>query len=252
MAQSGYAPISLYHSTTASAVPTNTNLVAGELALNIVDGKLYYKDNSNVVQLLASGGTSAIGGVNTNIQFNNSGVLGGSNNFTWNGTTVAITGSLTASADSSFNSTGALLISRGTTGQQPGSPVEGMLRYNTTTKQFEGYSEVSTIPGWYSVGGSAISNDTATSTNVYPLFVDQTTGTAQIVYTSNAKYLYKPSVGELTAQQMVANNGFFVNPNTLSTSYTLVANSNASTTGPFTIPSGLSVTVSSNSRWVVL
>ena len=54
MAQSGYTPISLYYTTTAAAVPVNTNLVNGELAINITDGKLYYKDNAGVVQLLAS------------------------------------------------------------------------------------------------------------------------------------------------------------------------------------------------------
>ena len=54
MAQTNYTPISLYYSTTASAVPTNTNLVNGELAINITDGKLYYKNNSGVVTLLAS------------------------------------------------------------------------------------------------------------------------------------------------------------------------------------------------------
>ena len=54
MAASGFTPISLYHSTTAAAAPVNTNLVAGELALNITDGKLYYKDNTNTVKLLAS------------------------------------------------------------------------------------------------------------------------------------------------------------------------------------------------------
>ena len=59
MAATGYTPISLYYSTTASAVPVNTNLVNGELAINITDGKLYYKDNSGVVKLLASNATSA-------------------------------------------------------------------------------------------------------------------------------------------------------------------------------------------------
>lgn len=54
MAASGYTPISLYYSTTASAVPTAANLVSGELAINITDGKLYYEDNAGVVQLLAS------------------------------------------------------------------------------------------------------------------------------------------------------------------------------------------------------
>jgi hypothetical protein len=58
MSQAGYTPIQLYYSTTASAVPTAGNLADGELALNITDGKLYYKDGGTV-KLLASNGTSA-------------------------------------------------------------------------------------------------------------------------------------------------------------------------------------------------
>lgn len=54
MAQSGFTPIQLYYSTTASAAPTAGNLQDGELAININDGKLYYKDNGGVVQLIAS------------------------------------------------------------------------------------------------------------------------------------------------------------------------------------------------------
>lgn len=58
MAQTGYTPILIYGSTTASAVPSASNLTTSangvELALNATDGKLYYKDNAGVVQLLAS------------------------------------------------------------------------------------------------------------------------------------------------------------------------------------------------------
>jgi hypothetical protein len=54
MAQAGYTPISLYYSTTASAVPLAANLVPGELAINTNDGKLYYENSSGVVTLLAS------------------------------------------------------------------------------------------------------------------------------------------------------------------------------------------------------
>ena len=54
MAQSGFTPIQLYFSTTASAVPTAGNLANGELAINITDGKIYYKDTGGVVRLLAS------------------------------------------------------------------------------------------------------------------------------------------------------------------------------------------------------
>jgi hypothetical protein len=54
MAASGFTPISLYYSTTASAVPTSGNLANGELALNIADMKLYAKNSAGTVTLLAS------------------------------------------------------------------------------------------------------------------------------------------------------------------------------------------------------
>jgi len=256
MAATNYTPIQLYYSTTASAVPLAANLVAGELAINTADGKLYYKSSGGVVTLLAgAGGSGIVAGSNTQIQFNNSGVFGASANLTWSGTalavtgTVAVTGALTATLDSTFSSTGALTISKGTTAQQPGSPVTGMMRYNSTTNQFEGYSGAS--PAWKSIGGSALSNDTTTASNLYPVFAAATTGTAENLYTSNAKYLYKPSTGDLQASQMVASNGLFVNATTVAASYTIASGYNAQSVGPVTIASGQSVTVTSGQRWLV-
>jgi hypothetical protein len=60
MAQAGFTPISIYYSTTASNIPTTGNLVAGELAINTADGKLYFKNSSNVVTLLASSSVAAL------------------------------------------------------------------------------------------------------------------------------------------------------------------------------------------------
>ena len=40
MSQSGYTPIQLYRTTTASAAPTSGNLTAGELAININDADM--------------------------------------------------------------------------------------------------------------------------------------------------------------------------------------------------------------------
>ena len=58
MPQTGYTPILIYASGTATNTPSAANLTSSasgaELALNYTDGKLYYKDNSGVVQLLAS------------------------------------------------------------------------------------------------------------------------------------------------------------------------------------------------------
>jgi hypothetical protein len=52
MAQSGYTPIQIYYSTVPGNTPSAGNLANGELALNITDGKLFYKDNLGVVQTL--------------------------------------------------------------------------------------------------------------------------------------------------------------------------------------------------------
>lgn len=56
MAQTGYTPILIYSSSTASNVPSASNLtnstLGSELAINITDGKLFYKDNGGSVQVI--------------------------------------------------------------------------------------------------------------------------------------------------------------------------------------------------------
>jgi hypothetical protein len=146
-----------------------------------------------------------------------------------------------------ISATDAILLPKGTTAQQP-TGVAGYLRFNTDTSQFEGYNG----SAWSSVGGAAISNDTSTSSNVYPLFASATSGTALTVYTSNAKLLYKPSTGEFQASVPVASNGIFVNSATIAASYTIATGYNGQSVGPMTIASGQSVTVASGQRWIVL
>lgn len=57
MAQTGFTPIQLYSSSTPTNTPAAGDLVnntkGSELAINIADGKLFYKDASNNVQTLA-------------------------------------------------------------------------------------------------------------------------------------------------------------------------------------------------------
>jgi hypothetical protein len=165
------------------------------------------------------------------------------------GATTANTGAfttLTASADSTFSSTGALTISKGTTLQRP-TATSGMLRFNTTTTEFEGYNGTA----WASVGGAALSNDTSTATDVFPLFANATTGTASTLFTGNASLLYKPSTGEFKARVPVASNGIMVNSLTVATSYTIAAGFSGASAGPITIASGAVVTVAGGSRWVI-
>jgi hypothetical protein len=101
-------------------------------------------------------------------------------------------------------------------------------------------------------GGAALSNDTSTASDLYPMFAAATTGTPTTVYTSNSKLLYKPSTGELKASQLVATNGIIANSATIAANYTIASGQNAMSTGAVTINSGVTVTVSSGSRWVVL
>ena len=150
-----------------------------------------------------------------------------------------------------FQGTGAFTVPKGNnTTERPGTPVTGMLRYNTTTNEFEGYSGSS--PSWKSVGGAAISNDTSTATDVYPAFLNATSGTASTVYTSNAKLLYKPSTGEFKVEAPIATNGIVLNSTTVASSYTIASGVNGMSIGPITVNSGVTVTVSSGQRWLVL
>lgn len=155
--------------------------------------------------------------------------------------------SVTASLDSSFTSTGALQISAGTTAQRPTGAV-GKIRWNSTLSQYEGFDGTN----WTLLGGAVISNDTSTATNLYPTFAGVTTGNVSMLYTGNAKLLYKPSTGELQSTALVASNGIVVNSATVSSDYTIPAGSNAMSAGPVTVASGVTVTVSSGSVWTTV
>ena len=118
-------------------------------------------------------------------------------------TSLAIAGVLTVGGDSSFTSTGALLLPKGTTAQQPAG-VNGKIRYNSTTNTFEGYA----AGAWGSIGGGATGGG---------------------------------------GDQVFVENGV-----TVTTDYTLSTNKNAESVGPISINSGVSITIPSGQRWVIL
>jgi len=88
MAASGFTPISLYYSTTASAVPTSGNLANGELGLNINDMKLYAKNSAGTVTLLAS--SSSTGATVSSVA-----VSGGTTGLTTSGGPITTSGTIT-------------------------------------------------------------------------------------------------------------------------------------------------------------
>jgi hypothetical protein len=114
MAQTGYTPILIYASGTATNVPLAANLTSSssgaELALNYADGKLFYKDTGGVVQVLAGkGGSGVVAGSNTQVQFNNNGVFGASSGFTWDGTSLTASNFVTG-GNLTFNGTGKFIL----------------------------------------------------------------------------------------------------------------------------------------------
>jgi hypothetical protein len=67
------------------------------------------------------------------------------------GEAVEYTQFSTAFVNPVFTGTGFMLIPKGTTAERPVSPVNGEIRYNTTTSQFEGYQG----GAWGQLGGGA-------------------------------------------------------------------------------------------------
>jgi len=249
MAQPGaYTPVVLYHSTTPSALPLAANLQAGELALNIVDGKLYYND-AGTIKVLA----------NANVD----------NHLTWDATNNTLI----------VDATGALQVATGTTGQRPATPALGDIRYNTTTKGFEGYQ---TLAG---VAIGTLTNSTTTATavtnQVHGLTTGQTivmtgctpsdyngTFTVTVVDTTTFTYtmLADPGgsasvIGSYTysgwgsigsGSTSIVGGPIIENNQVVAVNYTMQATNNGESVGPITVDSGVTVTIPTGCRWVIL
>ena len=164
---------------------------------------------------------------------------------TQNANSVSITGG--AVAANTLSASASFTVPVLTTATRP-TGSKGMLIINDDTDEFEGYNGTA----WSSVGGSAISNDTTTATDVYPAFLDATSGTAANIYTSSAKLLYKPSTGEFKSQELVATNGIIVNSQVITANYTIPSGSNAMSAGPVEIDDGVTVTVADGSVWTIV
>ena len=158
MAQSGYTPILIYASGTASNVPLAANLTSSasgaELALNYADGKLYFKNSSGVVTLLAgSGGGGPAAGSNTQIQFNNSGVFGASANLTWDGSKVTASAYQTG-GNLTFTGTGNRI-----TGDFSNATFSSRVAFQTST--VNGNTTVNAIPNGTATSSQFITHNAA-------------------------------------------------------------------------------------------
>jgi hypothetical protein len=151
------------------------------------------------------------------------------------------------------NVTGTVAIANGGTGQTTATAAFDALAPSQTSNSGKYLTTNGTTTSWATVtAGASISNDTSTSTNVYPLFASATSGTPTTVYTSNAKLLYKPSTGELQATALVASNGIVVNSQTVSADYTIASGNNGMSAGTVSVATGVTVTIATGSVWTVV
>jgi hypothetical protein len=119
--------------------------------------------------------------------------------------TLGVTGNtalstLSATGNATFSGTGATKLQAGTTAQRPGTPADGMIRYNSDEDSFEGYID----GAWGGISGA------------------QANG---VIYENNLN---------------------------ISANYTLTTGKNGMSVGPITVDSGVTVTIPSGQRWVIL
>jgi hypothetical protein len=194
--------------------------------------------------------------------------------------TLHVAGATTLDSSLTMNSTDDLKLPNGTTAQRPATPASGMIRFNTTLKQYEGYTSyagatISTIT--YVTTTATLTTATAhglsTGNTVYitgttpaaysGTFVITVTGTTTFTYTmlstpaNNATVVGSYTYGNWAqigggATGAGGDQVFVENGVTVTANYTLSTNKNAMSVGPITINSGISVTVPTGRRWVIL
>lgn len=142
--------------------------------------------------LSASGNLTVTGNatVNGNTTLGNA----SSDTITLNANTASVPNNL------AFVGTGSITLPNGTTAERP-TPAAGMIRYNSTSGEFEGYNG----SAWGTIGGGAS-----------------------------------------------AGGAIYQNKNSIAANFTLDTNYNGMSVGPLTINSGVTVTVPTGQRWVIL
>ena len=192
LVNNGLADAVTVKNTTGSgiAVPAGKSMFVFNNGTNVVDALSYFAGVVAATTITASGNTALSG----NLTVDGNTTLGNASGdtITLNAATATIPNNL------NFNGTGTVRLPNGTTGQRP-TPAAGMIRYNTTSGLFEGYTTQ-----WGGIGGAS------------------------------------------------ADGAIYENAQTISNNYTMTTNFNGESVGPITIASGVTVTIPSGSRYVIL
>lgn len=204
MSQSGYTPISLYYSTTASAAPTSGNMANGELAINITDGKLFYKDNGGTVQTIAYKVVPATAGGTGQTTYTTGDILYASATNTVsklaagsNGYVLTMSGGLPTWAASTG---GVTSFSAGTTGFSPSTGTTGSVTLSGTLNVANGGTGQTSYTDGQLLIGNSTGNTLAKATLTAGSGITITNGSGAITIAStgslpsqsgnSGKYLY--------------------------------------------------------------
>jgi hypothetical protein len=107
--------------------------------------------------------------------------------------------------------------------------------------------------GTYTSSGTTLSRDTILESSNGGTAVNFSAGTKNVFVTYPAEEsVYQDATGTAYAPQFAASNGLNLNNATIGTSYTFPTGYNSVEAGDITLSGGVTVTVPSTSRWVIV
>jgi hypothetical protein len=124
---------------------------------------------------------------------------------------------------------------------------------NTTYYAIVGGTEWEVGLGTYTSSGTTLARNTILESSNGGTAVNFSAGTKNVFVTYPAEEaVYQDASGDAYAPQFAASNGLNVNNGTIGTSYTFPTGYNSVEAGDITLSGGVTVTVPSTSRWVIL
>jgi hypothetical protein len=277
---SGSVITSTWANTTLSDIAT---ALTGSIA---ADGQTPVTGNLNMAGNKVSNlgaGTLATDGANLAQVTSSVAITGGNINGTPIGQSTAAAGSFTAlsaSGQVTFSSTGSMKVPAGTTAQRNNNLL-GSFRFNTTFGRFEGCiavtagATISTISHVTTVATlttatahGLVTGDFITVSGATPVAYN---GTFQITVNTATEFTYVMATDPAANATVVGtyvygtwgavgggatgggNNQIFVlNDQIVTNDYTIPTGKNASSAGPITVDTGITVTIPTDSTWVIV
>jgi hypothetical protein len=222
MSQSGFQPILIYASGTSGNTPAAANLQStsngAELAINYVDGKLFYKNGSGVVQTIASQ-SSANG------------------NITW--------GSANQIPYQTAANTTSFIVAP--------TIANTVLQWTTSGFVWTTVSSGTSNTANNIANGAANQVLYQTGANTTSFITAPTTANTYLQWTGSAfTWAAASGGGGGSGANLNATNGVISNANTVTSSYTVPTGSNVITVGPWTVANNATFTLPSGSRQVLV